>query len=66
MEALQSTNRTKWDKNVEKMTSITKLGKVHLIHQQIKPHPLLTQKRDMFYKQIGFAYRNNELKLKEY
>jgi hypothetical protein len=50
MEALQSGNRLKWDKNIASITQVQKLGKINLIHQLIKPHPLLSQKRDMFYK----------------
>lgn len=66
MEALQSHHRLKWDKNIEKMQSVHKLGKVNLIQQVIKPHPLMSQKRDMFYKQIGFAHRATDFPVKDH
>ena len=49
--------RVKWDNNLKSQTLIKKINRIELIHIMNQPHILASQKRDIFEKKFGFAYR---------
>ena len=42
--------------------TIKKEGRIELVHQCLKKHPLDDTKRDIFEKKIGFAHRDENMK----
>ena len=58
IQAMHNSNtRVQWDKNVESITSISKIDRIELLKITNTTHKLISSKRDMFEKKFGFSHR---------